>query len=425
MKLVCAPKNHAFDDDGDELNVILYGSTDRLTRGSIGAAIEHQVYKDKLQPASKAWDFLSLALSVTAADLACHRRDSPDGWTRQIDIDVAISDPVFWNSQIDLVQKMLGFLTTDKWRVRFIAGGSTLVSKPDLVRPAGDCVALLSGGLDSYIGNIDLVAGGNHPFVVSQTVRGDAEKQRLFAGLIGGGLQHLQVNHNAVIPNSESPPSQRARSIIFLAYGVIAATSLARYDSGQGVVLYVCENGFISINPPLTPTRLGSLSTRTTHPVFLGMVQQLFDAAGLRVQLENPYQLKTKGEMLRECKDQNLLGAHASETTSCGRFKQFGYTHCGRCLPCLVRRAAFLKWGETDLTDYVYQNLGRKDDDHAGFDDVRAAAMAVAEVKASSLEKWVGPALSTVLLDNTDDLQAAIGRGLNEIESLLIAHGVK
>ena len=129
--------------------------------------------------------------------------------------------------------------------------------------------------------------------------------------------------------------------------------------------------------------------------------------------------------MLRECKDQNLLGAHASETTSCGRFKQFGYTHCGRCLPCLVRRAAFLKWGETDLTDYVYQNLGRKDDDHAGFDDVRAAAMAVAEVKASSLEKWVGPALSTVLLDNTDDLQAAIGRGLNEIESLLIAHGVK
>ena len=29
------------------------------------------------------------------------------------------------------------------------------------------------------------------------------------------------------------------------------ATALARYHEGKDVTLYVCENGFISINPPL------------------------------------------------------------------------------------------------------------------------------------------------------------------------------
>lgn len=425
MKLICAPKDHVFASNEEGLDVVLYDYADRQTRGSVGATIKDQIKKGKLCPAPMAWDFLSLALAATAADLACHRSVSPDGWTREIELEVAVSDPGFWNSQRELIQQLLGFLTTDRWQVRFIDGGTNPVPDYKPVRPNEDCVVLLSGGLDSFIGAIDLDAGGKRPFAVSQTVRGDAENQRSFAQLIGGGLRHLQVNHNAKVPNPESPPSQRARSIIFLAYGVMAATTLERYHAGGGVTLYICENGFIAINPPLTGARLGSLSTRTTHPVFLGMVQELLNASHLRINLENPYKIMTKGEMLRECKDQSVLRAHACETTSCGRYKQFGYTHCGRCVPCLVRRAAFLKWGVADATKYVYVNLGRKGKDYAGFDDVRAAAMAVAEAKSSGLESWVGTALSTALLDDADALQAMVGRGLNEIESLLTAYGVK
>lgn len=284
---------------------------------------------------------------------------------------------------------------------------------------------LLSGGLDSFIGGIDLMASGRRPFAVSQTVRGDAENQRSFAQAIGSGLRHLQVNHNTEIPNRESPPSQRARSLIFIAYGVLAATTLQRYHAGGNVTFYVCENGFISINPPLTGTRLGSLSTRTTHPVFLGLIQQLLDTAGLRVRVENPYQLKTKGEMLRECRTQTLLRVHASETTSCSRFKRFRYTHCGRCVPCLARRAAFLAGGMADKTKYVYANIGRDDSDHTGFDDVRSVAMALAEVKSDGLEHWIGTALSTTLLGDVGPLQGMVGRGLDELGALFKFHGVK
>ena len=424
MKLVCAPKLHPFTGVEDELDVILYDHTDTLARGSVGASVKDRILREKLQPATKAWDFLSLALSVTVADMAGHRNASPDGWTRQLELVVAVVDPNFWNTQSRLIEKMLGFLTTDTWRVHFIGGGEAPALSYTPVWLSEDCVLLLSGGLDSFTGAIDLVANGKHPLAVRQIVRGDAENQRSLSQAIGS-LRHLQFNHNAQAPNPENPPSQRARSLIFIAFGVLAATTLQRYQAGNDVTLYMCENGFISINPPLTGARLGSLSTRTTHPIFLNLIRQLLDTAGLRVHVENPYQLKTKGEMLRECVTQVVLQAHAVKTTSCGRYKRFGYTHCGRCVPCLVRRAAFLVWGITDTTKYVYEDLGYDDAAHAAFDDVRAVAMALAEVQSDGLESWIGTALSSALIGDIGQLRMMVGRGLEELGSLFKVYGVK
>jgi 7-cyano-7-deazaguanine synthase in queuosine biosynthesis len=425
MKLVCALKDHKFQAKKGELDVVLYHRADRPTRGSVGAAVREEIARLNLHPSPRAWDFLSLALAVTAADLAGHRTASPDGWTREFELEVAVADPAFWNGERALVTRLLGFLTTDRWDVTFVGGGFSPKpsSKPLLL--GEDCISLLSGGLDSFIGNVDLVANGKRPLVVSQTVRGDAENQVAFASAIGGGLRHLQMNHNAEVPNPETPSSQRARSLIFIAYGLLAATTLKRYHDGHDVTLYVCENGFISINPPLTDMRLGSLSTRTTNPMFFKLVHELLEHAALKVRLENPYQLMTKGEMLRDCQNKTLLNAHAVETTSCGRFLINGYRHCGRCVPCLVRRAAFMMAKMPDTTDYVFKNLGKNDKEHSGFDDVRAAAMAVAEVKAEGLEKWIGTAVSTTLLGDVALLQTMVGRGLDELEALLKFHGVK
>jgi hypothetical protein len=129
--------------------------------------------------------------------------------------------------------------------------------------------------------------------------------------------------------------------------------------------------------------------------------------------------------MLRDCKDQTLLLAHAAESTSCSRYLRFAYTHCGRCIPCLVRRAAFLAWGKKDKTKYVFAKLGRSNSDHAGFDDVRALAMALAEAKADGLESFLGTSLSTALLGDVGPLQHMVGRGLKELGALLKAQGVK
>jgi hypothetical protein len=255
-------------------------------------------------------------------------------------------------------------------------------------------------------------------------VRGDKNKQEAFAAAIGGGLRRLGLNHNASAPGVEEA-SQRARSLIFIAFGVLAATSLRSYHDGGDVPLYMCENGFIAINPPLTGARIGSLSTRTAHPEFLKRIRDVLRAAGLRVSLVNPYEHQTKGEMLRGCADQATLRAHAVDSASCGRFRVYNYKHCGRCVPCQVRRASFLAWGVQDTTHYVFDQLGRDDGDHANFDDVRSVALAIAEVKADGLGSWLGSALAYPRVGDTAALKALIGRGLDELAALHKHYGVK
>lgn len=419
MKITCALSDFNFAGTDSDLNVVLYGHTGNPTHGSAGAALKNLILRQKLLPAPRAWDLLSLALAIVSADLAGHRDRSSDGWTREFDLTVSVVDPPFWSANASIVEKLLAFLTTDRWTLHFIEGGISPVPKRTPIFPEEDCVVLLSGGLDSYVGAIDLVSAGAKPFAVSQTVRGDAENQRTFAAAIGGGIRHIQLNHDADIPNPENPPTQRARSIIFLTYGVFLATTLARYHAHEDVTLYVCENGFIAINPPLTGGRLGSLSTRTAHPVVLSLLQQLIEAAGLRVRIVNPYRFKTKGEMLKECADQILLEAHAFQTTSCGRFKQFGYKHCGRCVPCLVRRSAFHAWKGEDPTYYKYSNLARDDKDHAGFDDVRSALIGIAECGEMGITRWLGATLSSDLVQDKEELRRTVERGLGEIGTLL------
>jgi 7-cyano-7-deazaguanine synthase in queuosine biosynthesis len=408
-------------------NVLLFchSSSSNKAVGAVGGTLKDIILRKKFVADPKAWDLLSIALSVICADLAGHRNKSPDGWTRTFDLSISVADPHLWTPNAGIIIDLLAYLTTDRWTLEFRPNGFSPAIPPKPVYPQEDCVMLLSGGLDSLVGLIDKVTEGRKPLMVSQTVRGDAKNQCLFASNIGTGFLHLQLNHNAELPNPENPPSQRARSILFLAYGVFVATMLSDYKAGKRISLYVCENGFIAINPPLTGARIGSLSTRTTHPVVLSKMQQLLDEIGINVNIENPYRFKTKGEMMAECQEQNQLFQHASKSTSCGRFKQFGYKHCGRCLPCLVRRAAFLKWGKTDDTRYVRKDLGRDDPDYAGFDDVRSSLMGIEECKELGLAKWLGPTISSPLISDKGDLRDMAQRGLNEIEQLLISLKVK
>ena len=420
MRLVCALEDFEFPEDG-ALNVVLYGrpgveEEGRSARASAGQAAKSVFLRAGYEAAPRAWDFLSIALSVVTADLAGDRSKSADNWTREFDLKVAVADPVFWQTQAAELEAALQFLSTDRWRLTFEEGGFQPPPPRESVRPKEDCVVLLSGGLDSLIGGIDLSAEGLKPLAVSNVVRGDGENQGYFASMVGGGLRHIALNHNAT-PPWKKEPSQRARSIIFLAFGVLAATALKSYHDGDEVPFYVCENGFIALNPPLTGARLGSLSTRTVHPEYINRIRRVLSAAGLRVQIKTPYEHKTKGEMLRECLNQAKLKSLAKQSVSCGRYLRFNYNHCGRCVPCQVRRAAFHAWDELDTTPYVFSNLGRRDTDHANFDDVRSVAMAIVEAKAEGLNSWIGAALSYPMMGEVSPYRDLIERGLSELEA--------
>ena len=91
-------------------------------------------------------------------------------------------------------------------------------------------------------------------------------------------------------------PTQRARSILFIALGLIVANSY-----GAQTKLLIPENGLISLNIPLTMTRLGSFSTKTTHPKFIYNINELLAKLGIKNKMINPYGFLTKGEMILNC----------------------------------------------------------------------------------------------------------------------------
>ena len=70
---------------------------------------------------------------------------------------------------------------------------------------------------------------------------------------------------------------------------------------------------------PLDPLRAGSLSTKTTHPVYMKALQEIWNDVGRNIDFILPYKFKTKGEVLMECKNQELMKKLIFKSTSCGK----------------------------------------------------------------------------------------------------------
>jgi len=423
--IICLPPSMATPVGSTATRFDLYGADALPHRGRVGGLIPPILKRLRLSPTERAWDFTSIALAVVAADEAISRTPSPDGWTRQIELTVAVAEPAFWEAQKRHLRDALQFLTGDIWTLAFVAGGYSPAPVKEFALRKEDVVCLLSGGMDSLVGAIDVVHAGRKPLLVSQKAKGDSADQKNFASLVSPATLHLQLNHHAR-PPGPSERSQRARSIAFLAFGTLAASCLEATRNGGSVDLLVPENGFISQNVPLTPLRTGSLSTRTTHPFYFRELQKVMDAAGLGTRIVNPYQFRTKGEMLSGCQDQALLKQLAWDSTSCGRFSRTGFQHCGRCVPCQVRRAAVLAWKQTDRTKkgYKYDKLGSQDRRHARFDDVRSVAMAIDAVARRGLDRWIGGSMNAELLGDLSPYRDVVARGVAELAALHKREGV-
>ena len=122
MRVSCLPAGVASTAPAD-LRYVLYGTPPAADVGSVATALIPTVRRLGLAPSSRAWDFLSIALSVIAADEGCSRNRSADGWTRDIDLTVAVTDPPFWRGRRDMLQDALGFLSTDRWAIEFVGHG--------------------------------------------------------------------------------------------------------------------------------------------------------------------------------------------------------------------------------------------------------------------------------------------------------------
>lgn len=126
--------------------------------------------------------------------------------------------------------------------------------------------------------------------------------------------------------------------------------------------LMMPENGLIALNVPLEYLRLGSHSTRTTHPFYLKLWNEIASDL-LGYSIINPFWNKTKGEMACECLNKEVLKMAMAQSYSCSSVNSVSIqsgksNHCGHCLPCIVRRAALHRaFGDFDPSDYMDEKV--------------------------------------------------------------------
>ncbi|MFZ2089247.1 MAG: Qat anti-phage system QueC-like protein QatC, partial [Desulfobaccales bacterium] len=287
------------------------------------------------------------------ADKLAPRALQPDAWTRELVLDIPTT-PAWAGLATDL-GKLLHFLTGDAWTIRPRESPVDLQlagTWPHDWQPT--VAALFSGGLDSLTGAIDLLEEGHRLVLVSHSDYGQlASSQQALAQVLMEHYGPKRLHHLAARVQFEGPElSLRSRSLLYVALGLTAAAAF----SGR-VPLFIPENGWISLNPPLTLNRLGTYSTRTTHPHFLAALVALWREAGIFQELKNPYVSLTKGEMVAQCRNLALLEKLAPLSISCarpvaGRWRKEPAGACGYCYPCLVRRAALHRLGWDRGQDY-------------------------------------------------------------------------
>jgi len=422
--------------DSQETTIDFVSSNSRFDAG-LGSALE-QLADFGLAPSEHAFDLLLLAAMVFAADTRVSRdSESQDGWTREFHLYLPVSKPELWQSSHNLVAGMLSFLTGDHWRFTFRPRPKDFrqIVTTELQEEFEkfSCVSLFSGGLDSFIGAIDLLANRQRPLLVShywdgmtsqhQTVC-SAHLERFFPKNQPGLLRARVGFDNDLVKNVASENTQRSRSFLFFALGTLAASGVP----GQ-TVLHVPENGLISLNVPLDPLRLGALSTRTTHPFFMARFNELLRHLKLSVELKNPYRHQTKGEMVAGCREQVFLKKVAKDTMSCsaetkGRYRGESPRHCGHCVPCLIRRASLLHGFGADDTVYGVPNLAAQPlrTDKAIGRDIRSFQLMLTRLKAKpNLAKTLihKPGPLTDFPDEIAEYERTFLAGIREVGGLV------
>jgi len=311
-------------------------------------------------------DLIEIAVTFYLADIYVPRGTL---FERDLVVLMPVRNPELWSRNAAAIERPVSFLVGNTVRFRFVAGAAGRGrSVGDLrVDDDGRCVALFSGGLDSFVGAALAVAEGREPVLLSHApspallglqrrllarLRGTGETPE--AVVVQAGAEHRQV---ASMDRLGRPPEQdlyqHGRSFLFLS--LAAAVALSR-RIGR---IHVCENGPVALNPSFSEARF---NTRTTHPVFFALFERLIEEVfGVHLAIVDPFELKTKGEVVellpedfhRDLRATNSCWsyAHVKPFAADLGIEKFSGGHCGRCVPCVWRRAAVRRAKLAELDD--------------------------------------------------------------------------
>lgn len=375
----------------------------------------------------EAIDLFYISLMVFYADRKILRNNQHDAWTRSFMVYMPVLCVDKWNAEKQLLESMLYFLTGDRWHFQFRERSLNKYEKlrRELIQKSKRKLSatefcMLSGGLDSFIGATDLLGSGHEPIFVGNYNggKGVSVYQKKVIELLNAHFAYDKDRFYQfyAAPKRGKENTTRSRSLMFFAHAILLASGM-----GNPVTLYIPENGVISLNIPLTIHRSGSLSTRTTHPHFMDMLRRLLYDLGLTITIVNPFQFKTKGEIVRDCLAPQFLKDNIKWTMSCSHPDLGRYagdpqpSHCGCCLPCTIRRAAIKFAGLND--ESRYRDANYRDQEHAI--NLKSYRLGLRQYNEHPMHPLMAIQQSGPITEHHQDYADLYVRGMDELKSFI------
>lgn len=300
-----------------------------------------------------ARDLLEIASVLYVADTSISRGQTDvygRDWQRKIHIVIPVRRPRVWNKAKHLLSELVTYLSGDvaitfdfraHQRPRTGQGYLEFPAQTKGFRRASRIV-LFSGGLDSLAGTAEVVMSGEIPLLIShRSVSTRVQVQESLLAMLASKA-HVAIPAIGVwVTRTEKQAvdnSQRLRSFLYMSLAATLAHELKITE------IWYCENGITTFNLPLSLQRIGSRSTRTTHPKVVGLFEQLCELVfSSKLQVKNPFVFATKRDVIEKllalnCQDMIATSLSCTRTFAVQKTKR----HCGVCFQCIARRFAVI-----------------------------------------------------------------------------------
>jgi len=298
-------------------------------------------------PDAETSDLLDIALSVMFVERDLRKLALTNRVTR-ITITVPVREPRRWASRRSTLEEILRFMGGHDWQLEFAKSSLPLREANEQAKEEKKLVVLHSGGMDSACGLGSLMAKRRSVQLVSFYTNQRPIQEQIATELAFAPPSQLYATWR----DKTSRRGRGAfayRSFLFLSLAALVARSF-----GASSILQF-ENGFMAAS---VPPCANYFVTRHAHPKYHRLFNELLGQMSLSVAVGNPFRWKTKRQAVLEFR--GAVGARKAnlilaKTQSCwfysyhqfhSRFKRERiekkpHQHCGLCVPCLVRRAAF------------------------------------------------------------------------------------
>ncbi|MGV3556276.1 MAG: 7-cyano-7-deazaguanine synthase [Croceibacterium sp.] len=278
-----------------------------------------------------AEDVATVAESIALADRHFTRHRSK-AWARSVDLEIPVFELATFERR-DVARALddaVHFLTGDLWNIRFVQREGSPLSQAALPfeKIAYSVVLPYSDGLDSFA-----------QAALLSSEYGEGEVLLLRSARMGQDSAALRRRVLRVPRNlgsmSKREQTYRSRPFVFFSFAGIGA-----FVSGAAQIV-VGESGQGTLGPALLPFG-GEWPFRSTHPGFLSRMSRYLGLAfNKEVAIKLPQLWRTKGEVLKQLRERDLLGRW-QETRSCSvrPAAKHGADACGICGGCTLRALA-------------------------------------------------------------------------------------